>query len=169
MATKQLYAIAAYPSSATWVNIANIPGSDASEGTNTSTAAINAGIPLQLAFNTSSIPAGSIVTGVSVTVKARCNGANSRTFYSAECEQAYGTTYTVAQSATFTTTAVEYTISLQSPEALNEHIGSTDLRMNVTFLSKIASSRVIYVQYAYITVTYSEASVGSGFLMGENF
>lgn len=170
MASAQLYSIAAYPASSTWVNIGNIPGSDASEGTNTLTAAIGSGVQLQLAFNTSSIPAGAIVTAVSVTVMARCNASSSRTFYSAECEQAYGSTYTVAETAAFTTTAALYTINLQNPGNITEHIGNTDLRMNLVFLSKIASSRVTYVQYAYITITYTEATGNKGVLfMGENF
>lgn len=172
MPTAQFYAVSAANSGAgTWTNIANIPGSDASEGTNTSTTAINGGIYLKLGFNISSIPAGSTITGVTMTVKARANATNSRNFLSVEMADVPGTTYTQnASNPTFTTTAAEYSMAMDSPGSMTPYLGSTNLLFEIAFMSKIASSRVIYVQFAYLTVTYEAGSTNKGGLFfGENF
>lgn len=172
MPTAQFYAVSAANSGAgTWTNIANIPGSDASEGTNTSTVAINGGIYIRLGFNISSIPAGSTITSVVATVKARCNATASRNFLSIEMIDAPGTTYSQnASNPTFTTTAAEYSQAMNSPESMTPFLGSTDLLFDFAFMSKINSSRVTYVQFAYLTVTYELGSSGkAGLFLGENF
>lgn len=171
--------VTVYPVSANgytdFTNISNVVGNTTSTATNTSAANNDAVLYGMLQFDmTASIPAGSIITGLTYKVIARASATSRRAFYQVVLyrsnRSSHVTTGETLLGTSYTTCSIVIDVeALKAKGYTDAEIMSTTTDWDNVFVSRSSTSTTTTWQKAFIDVTYELPPSSNALFFGENF
>lgn len=134
---------------------------------------VNNGVYGGFYFDTTQVPVGAIVNSITAGVRAYCNLANYRQFYSFEVFRPSPTSSIYTTGGPNLTNAMsDLTLARNNYPWPVDSIRDTTLIWNFCFMSLVTSTATIYWQKAWVDIDYTPGAspgVKNVLYLGENF